>query len=176
MLHGYLTWTTMQNLPAHLPLHVHVSPAVAAYLPRRRERGPATAHGRGPYSVRRDTMPVAVAAALEAMDAWHPEDFAAAVTDDAILEDGEGPPLHGREQLRDWCAEECVDQRVKMRLTGDRTEADTTLVGARVLPPTRDVAPHDARFAFTLEDGLISHLEVDGWRGPPSGTGAHLHR
>jgi hypothetical protein len=170
----------MQNLPAHLPVHLHISPAVLASLPRRKAQGPATAHGRGQYSVRRDSMPVAVAAALEAMDAWHPEDFAAAVTDDAILDDGEGPTLHGREELREWCAEECQEPRLKMRLLGDRTEADITLVGARVLPPTRDVAPHDATLAFTVEDGLIAHLEVDGWRRPPtatlSGTGAHVHR
>jgi hypothetical protein len=170
MLHGYVTWATVQNLPAHLPVHIHVSPALAAWAPRRRRQGPATAHGRGPYSVRRDTMPVAVAAALEAMDAWHPDDFAATVTDDAILDDGEGAELHGRPELRDWCAHACADPRLKMRLTGDRTHADVTEIGTRVLPPTRDVAPHDATLTFTVEDGLISRLDVEGWDAPPASS------
>lgn len=176
MLHGYLTWTSLQNLPAHLPLHLQVSPVVAAHLPRRRRQGPATAHGGGAYSVRRDTMPVAVAAALEAMDAWHPEDFAAAVTDDAVLDDGTGAELHGRDELRDWCARACADPRLTMRLTGDRTHGDVTLVRARVLPPTRRTAPHDATLTFTLEDGLIAHVEAEDWSPPSPATGPGAHR
>jgi hypothetical protein len=180
MLHGYLTWTTMQNLPAHLPVHIHVSPAIAAHLPRRRAQGPTTARGGGAYGARRATMPVAVAAALEAMDAWHPEDFAAAVTGDAVLDDGAGAELHGRPELRDWCARACADPRLKMRLTGDRTHADVTRVGAQVLPPSRDTAPHEATLTFTVEDGLIAHLRVEGWSppatSPATATGSRTHR
>lgn len=176
MLHGLLTWSSMQNLPAHLPVHIHVSPVVAAHLPRRRRQGPATAHGGGAYSVRRDTMPVAVAAALEAMDAWHPEDFAAAVSGDAVLDDGEGTELYGRPALRDWCEYACARPRLKLRLTGDRTHGDITRVGAQVLPPARDTVPHEAALTFTVENGLVARVEVEGWGTPTPETGPHPHR
>ena len=175
MVHGPLDWAISH---AHVitQSHLAVPPWLASYLPRRRSQGPATEHGLGSYSVRRDSMPVAVAAALEALDAWHPDDFAAAVTEDAVLDDGTGTERHGRAAVREWCADECVAPRVKLRLTDDRTEADLTRVGAEVLPSSRRKAPHEATLTFAVEDGLIARLQIAGWHGPPPGTGRRRHR
>lgn len=152
----------------------HAKDRLRLVVPRRRGQGPATAHGRGPYSVRRDSLPVAVAAALEAMDAWHPEDFAAAFSASAVLDDGSGRPVRGRAAVRDWCERECVRRRVKLRIVADRTEAATTRVVAYAMPGApgepflaevrppfaRPGAEHAISLAFTVSCGFITHLRI----------------
>ncbi|MBY8877028.1 nuclear transport factor 2 family protein [Actinacidiphila acidipaludis] len=175
MVHGFLDWAFSH---AHVitQSHLAIPPSLAAHLPRRRSKGPATEDGRGQYSVRRDSMPVAVAAALEAMDAWHPDDFAATVAEDAVLDDGDRPELRGRDALRDWCAEECAGARLKMRLTDEHTEEDLTRVGAELLAWSPQGPPHEATLIFAVEDGLIARLQIAGWHGETARTGHPPHR
>ena len=175
MVHGPLDWAISH---AHVitQSHLAIPPWLAAYLPRRRSKGPATEDGLSQYSVRRDSMPVAVAAALEAMDAWHPDDFAATLAEDAVLDDGDGPELRGRDALRDWCADECAAQRLKLRLTDEHTEEDLTRVGAELMPASSQRPPHEATLTFAVQDGLIARLQIAGWHGSPAGTGRSRHR
>lgn len=156
------------------PVLAHLTRTV---LPRRKARGPATEHGLGPYSVRRDSMPVAVAAALEAMDAWHPEDFAVAFAADAVLDDGSGREARGHAAIRDWCERACVRRRVKLRILADRTRGATTRIDAyaipgapgepflaEVEPPAADPgAERGVVLTFTVSCGLIRRLRIAGW-------------
>jgi hypothetical protein len=103
-------------------------------------------------------LPIPVAAALEAAEAGHTEDFLAAFAEDGAVDDW-GREFRGREAIRSWSDAEFIGKQVTLEVTGTRTEGDTTMVSAQVGGQGFN-GPSD--FAFTVAGGRITLMRITG--------------
>lgn len=103
-------------------------------------------------------MPIPVAAALEAADAGHTEDFLAAFAEDGAVNDW-GRVFRGHEAIRQWSDAEFIGKRVTLRVTGVRTEGDTTVVSTQVGGQGFN-GPSD--FAFTVAGDRVQLMAITG--------------
>src|ERR1700729_3013959 len=78
-----------------------------------------------------DPLPVPVAAALEAADAGNTEDFLAAFAPDGAVDDW-GRVFRGHDEVRRWSDDEFIGKQVTLRVTGVRSDGDTTTVSTQV--------------------------------------------
>ncbi|HEY5834671.1 nuclear transport factor 2 family protein [Streptomyces sp.] len=103
-------------------------------------------------------LPLAVAAALEAADAGHIEDFLAAFAEDGVVDDW-GREFRGREAIRRWSDAEFIGKHVTLAVTGVTTEGDTTTVSAQVGGEGFNGPSH---FAFTVAGERIALMRITG--------------
>ena len=103
-------------------------------------------------------LPIPVAAALEAASAWNTEDFLVAFADDGVVDDW-GREFRGREAIRGWSDAEFIGKRVTLRVTGVRTEGDTTTVSAEVGGEGFN-GPSD--FVFTVAGDRVVLMAIAG--------------
>jgi hypothetical protein len=103
-------------------------------------------------------LPIPVAAALEAADAGNTEDFLAAFAEDGAVDDW-GREFRGREAIRGWSDAEFIGKEVTLRVTGVRTEGDTTTVSAEVGGKGYN-GPSD--FAFTVAGEHVAMMRITG--------------
>lgn len=103
-------------------------------------------------------MPIPVAAALEAADAGATEDFLAAFAADGAVDDW-GREFRGHEAIRGWSDAEFIGKQVRLRVTGCRTEGDTTTVSAQVGGNGYN-GPSD--FAFTVRGDRVTLMRITG--------------
>jgi hypothetical protein len=103
-------------------------------------------------------LPIPVAAALEAADAGNTEDFLAAFAEDGAVNDW-GREFRGHEAIRRWSDAEFIGKEVTLRVTGVRTEGDTTVVSAEVGGKGFN-GPSD--FAFTVGADRVTLMAITG--------------
>jgi len=104
------------------------------------------------------TLPIPVAAALEAASAGNIEDFLHAFAEDGAVDDW-GREFRGHEAIRGWSDAEFIGKRVTLEVTGVRTEDDTTTVSARV---GGDGFNGPSDFAFTVAGDRIALMRIAG--------------
>jgi hypothetical protein len=104
------------------------------------------------------TLPIPVAAALEAANAGNIEDFLHAFADDGAVDDW-GREFRGHEAIRGWSDAELIGKQVTLEVTGVRTEGDTTTVSAQV---GGDGFNGPSDFAFTLSGDRIALMRITG--------------
>ncbi|WNI17546.1 nuclear transport factor 2 family protein [Actinacidiphila sp. ITFR-21] len=104
------------------------------------------------------TLPVPVAAALEAADAGNTEDFVHAFADDGAVDDW-GRVFRGHEAIRAWSDEEFIGKQVTLLVTAVRTTGPTTTVSAQVGGNGFN-GPSD--FAFTLSGDHLTLMRITG--------------
>lgn len=103
-------------------------------------------------------MPIPVAAALEAADAGNVEDFLAAFAEDGTVDDW-GRQFRGRDAIRAWSDAEFIGKEVSLRITGVRSEGDTTTVSAQVGGKGFN-GPSD--FTFTVAGDHVELMRITG--------------
>jgi hypothetical protein len=104
------------------------------------------------------TLPVPIAAALEAVDAGNIEDFLHAFADDGAVDDW-GRVFRGHEAIRQWSDAELIGKRAVLEVTGVRTEGDTTTVSAQV---GGDGFNGPSDFAFTVAGDRLALMRITG--------------
>ncbi|MEW1864906.1 nuclear transport factor 2 family protein [Streptomyces sp. NBC_00669] len=105
-----------------------------------------------------EPLPIPIAAALEAASAGNTEDFLAAFAPDGAVDDW-GRIFRGHDAVREWSDAEFIGKQVTLRVTGTRTEGDTTTVSAEVGGNGFN-GPSD--FAFTVSDNHIALMRITG--------------
>lgn len=103
-------------------------------------------------------LPLPVAAALEAANAGHIEDFLVTFAEDGAVDDW-GRVFRGRDEIRRWSDAEFIGKEVTLEVTGTRTEGDTTVVSAQVGGKGFN-GPSD--FAFTVGEGRVALMRISG--------------
>jgi hypothetical protein len=103
-------------------------------------------------------LPIPVAAALEAASAGNTEDFLAAFAPQGAVDDW-GRVFRGHDAIRRWSDAEFIGKEVTLRVTGTRTEGDTTTVSAEVGGKGFN-GPSD--FAFTVEGDHVALMRITG--------------
>ncbi len=103
-------------------------------------------------------MPIPVAAALEAASAGNTEDLLAAFAPLGAVDDW-GRVFRGHDAIRRWSDAEFIGKEVTLRVTGSRTEGDTTTVSAEVGGKGFN-GPSD--FTFTVDDAHITLMRITG--------------
>jgi hypothetical protein len=104
------------------------------------------------------SLPIPVAAALEAADAGNTEDFLAAFAEDGAVDDW-GRVFRGRDAIRSWSDAEFIGKAVTLRVTGVRTEDGVTVVSAEVGGKGFN-GPSD--FAFTVAGDHVAVMAITG--------------
>jgi hypothetical protein len=103
-------------------------------------------------------LPLPVAAALEAASAGATEDFLASFAPDGAVDDW-GRVFRGPDAIREWSDAEFIGKQVTLRVTGSRTEGDTTTVSAEVGGKGFN-GPSD--FAFTVQGDHVTLMRITG--------------
>ncbi|WP_329136110.1 nuclear transport factor 2 family protein [Streptomyces sp. NBC_01476] len=104
------------------------------------------------------TLPVPIAAALEAANAGNIEDFLHAFADDGAVDDW-GRVFRGHDAIRRWSDGEFIGKQVVLEVTGVRTEGPTTTVSAQVGGNGFN-GPSD--FAFTVAGDRVTLMRITG--------------
>jgi hypothetical protein len=103
-------------------------------------------------------LPTPVAAALDAANAGNTEGFLATFADDGAVDDW-GRVFRGHDAVRGWSDAEFIGKQVTLRITGSRTDGDTTTVSAQVGGNGFN-GPSD--FAFTVAGPRITLMRITG--------------
>lgn len=106
-----------------------------------------------------DPLPVPVAAALEAVDAWHTDDLVVTFAPDAVVDDGPGRQYRGHRQIGAWSDARIVGRHVRLRVTS--TVVRGPVVRVRALASADGLLrPVPTALVFTVADDLVESLWV----------------
>jgi hypothetical protein len=104
------------------------------------------------------TLPVPVAAALEAANAGNIEDFLNTFADDGAVDDW-GRVFTGHAAIREWSDGEFIGKQVVLDISGVRTEGATVTVSAQVGGNGFN-GPSD--FVFTVAGDRLALMRITG--------------